>query len=168
MIETKPIISDKLYLSELSERVAKIEGDCAKTDKAWVIVRQATEGDNLRRADRRADSVVEWQRDGVAREKRRDNIRDTWAYEVYLTLCDAGNINANGKPLFTFEDAGDYTKIKGGFQNFLTAYGQLPSVVTASILRAVYKINPDWSLFTFDEDENEDEKNEVEGETTEE
>ncbi len=146
-IQAVPIISEKIYLSEISEEVAKLEGDCDKKEMAWVIVRQATEADNMQRADKESDITLEYGDGGKVTERRRTNLRERWAYEVYTSLHDAGNIFApGGKELFTFMDKGDYQKVKGGFKKFMDDYGSLGSAVTNAIRRAVYTVNPDWDV----------------------
>lgn len=147
-IKALPIVSQPIYLAELSDEVKEMEGDCPKDERAWVIVRQATEADNTQRAALRSEVTVRWQKDGTAEEIRDVNLREMWAMEIYLTLCDAGNIlDADDKPLFKFVDTGPYGKVKHGFADFKKAYGSLASPVTASIRRAVYKINSDWDWF---------------------
>jgi len=144
-IQVTPTISGKIYLAELSEAVAKLEGDCEKKERAWVMVRQATEADNMRVSSRNSDSTFEWVKGGLVRERRKDNPRERWAFQSYVTLTDAGNItNPQGKSLFEFTQKDDYTAVKGGFNDFQEKYGSLPSVVTGAILAAVYQVNPDW------------------------
>ena len=161
-IKAMPIVSQQVYLSDLlngvypdtnhgktckgmSKEVAELEGDCPKDELAWVVVRQATEQDNMRRAGRVAKRTVQWAGDEVS-ETRDDNLREQWAYQVWLCLCDTGNISdRDGKPVFQFKDAGKgYTQLDMGFKNFLDAYGSLPSAVTSAMRRAVLNINPDW------------------------
>lgn len=143
-IRAVPIISDRIFLREISDEVAKLEGDCKKDERAWVIVRQATEADNRERSARYSSSTLMWTDDGV-QENRTDNVRERWAHEVFLVLCDAGNIlDAKGGPLFKFHKRGDFNAVDGGFQDFLDSYGRLNSVVATAILRAVYSSNPDW------------------------
>ena len=156
-IHATPIISNKIYLADLSDDVHALEGDCEKKDRAWVMVRQATEADNMRLAARGAESTIEWDNSGLVREKRSDNFRERWAYQVFMTLHDSGNIlNPQGKNLFSFIDKQDYRQVKGGFKVFLEAFGSLPSVVTGAILTAIYKTNPDWDWRAASEEEDEE------------
>ena len=151
-IKALPIISKPIYLGELSDEVKEMEGSCPKDKRAWVIVRQATEADNTQRAALRSEVTVRWQEDGTAEEIRDVNLRELWAMEVYLCLCDAGNIlDADDKPLFKFVDTGPYGKVKHGFAEFKEAYGVLASPVTATIRRAVYTLNSDWDWFAVGE-----------------
>lgn len=145
-------------IKRISDDVAELEGDCQPDERAWVIVRQATEGDNMRRADRVAKRTVKWGDAGVE-ETRDDNMREQWAFEVYLCLVDAGNItDYAGKSLFKFGDGGQgYRKLDMDFQDFMKAYGTLPSAVTLAIRRAVLETNPDWDYwFAAEEDQSED------------
>jgi len=168
-IKAMPIVSDRVFLSDLlggadpatstgqvkaaiSRQVAVLEGDCSPDERAWVIVRQATEADNMRRSGRVAKRTVKWGDGGDVEETRDDNLREQWAYEIYLCLCETGNIaNYNGEPLFKFKDAGGYQKVAGGFEQFLKAYGSLPSAVTAAIRRAVLDANSDWDWLALGE-----------------
>jgi len=173
-IKAMPIVSDQVYLSDLlseyptdeggeltpraqvyrvaSDNVAKLEGDCPKDEMAWVIVRQATEQDNMRRADRVAKRTVSWRGEDVS-ETRDDNLREQWAFEVWLCLCDAGNLlTRDSKPLFRFKGSGNgYQQLDMSFKNFLTAYGSLPSAVTTAMRRAVLDTNPDWDWLVGEE-----------------
>lgn len=148
-IKALPIISEPLYLTDLSKQIEEMEKDCPQDERAWVIVRQATEQDNNRRSALRSQVTLRWQDDGTAEEVRDVNMREMWAMEVYLCLCDVGNIfDADDKPLFEFADAGPYRKCKGGFDDFKKAYGSLASPVTAALRQAVYKVNSDWDWFS--------------------
>jgi hypothetical protein len=155
-IQTLPIISEPIYLQDLSERVAQFEANDPEEERAFVIIRQATEADNMRRGSMRSEVIVRWKQDGTSEEVRNTNLRELWAYEVYLTLCDAGNItNEKGDPLFTFITTGPYGKIRGGWETFQKVYGSLPSFVTDAIRAAVYKVNPDWNFAIVADEEGE-------------
>lgn len=173
-IKAMPIVSGQVYLSDLlseyptdeegeltnrakvyksvSDAVAKLEGDCPKDEAAWVIVRQATEQDNIRRADRVANRTVRWAGEDVS-ETRDDNMREQWAFEVWMCLCDTGNLlTRSGQPLFRFkESTHGYRQLDMNFADFLTAYGSLPSVVTTAMRRAVLDTNPDWDWLAGEE-----------------
>jgi len=163
-IKAIPTISSKIFLRNLNDDVRKLEGeDCQEADWAWVIVRQATEEDNMRRADLRKDSVVEWVTEegsdsvGV-KEYRQFNQRKAWALEVYMTLVDAGNLFADDAgvvPLFEFENAVPTRKLKHTLAEFEKLYGRLPSSVAGSILAAVHSVNLDWALLRLPTNEGE-------------
>lgn len=138
-IKTMPLFK-QLYLGDLDPRIAKLEGDCDQSERAWVRIKQATEADNMELSDYNS-------------KNRTSNPRDWRAMEVYVTLCDAGNIDEYDKkgdlvgPLFKFKDAGPYTKFDGPFSKFKDQYAKLPSIVSAVMTQAVYAVNIDWDVF---------------------
>lgn len=177
-IKAMPVTSDRIFLGDLlnndypdtprgrtikqiSERVAVLEGDCDPGDRAWVMIRQATEADNMHRADRVSKRTVRWKGEDVE-ETRDDNLREQWALEVYMCLVDTGNLyDIKDKPLFTFKDTtAGYRKLAMGFQDFLNAYGTLPTAVILAIRRAVLETNPDWDYW-FEGTESEEESGEA-------
>ena len=142
-IRTAPILSEQIYLGELSPEVKDIEGECDPKDRAWVKVRQATEQDAMQIA-KLTQSPFLYTDDGVE-QKATATSRDIRAMEMYFTLVDAGNFeDANGKELFQFINGESYQKVAGGLQEFIGRYGQLPEQVTAALSRAVYSVNPMW------------------------
>jgi len=146
-IKAIPTVSAPIYLGDVSDEVSKLEGNCQDADRAWVVVRQGTEGDNRRRADIESKFTLRWNKDGSADEVRDVNRRELWAFEVYSVLCGVGNIfsdEAGEKPLFSFKRGKDYDSLACDFEEFKALYGELPSVVTNAMLRAVYQLNPDW------------------------
>lgn len=153
-INTVPTVSGPLYLSTVSASVAKLEGKCAKDQRAWVSVRQATEQEVMSLEARIPDTRyehMEYKEGGVQVRKtvetREEAMRERFAYQVYCTLVDAGNIFSdaqNTRPLFTFRDAGDYQKFNGTFEDFLKAWGKLHPLVSMAIRDCVYDHNPQW------------------------
>lgn len=145
-VKALPIVSGSIYLADLSQEVKKLEGDCPPDERAFVVVRQATEADTQRISDLYATRTTRWKEDAV--EEQRDiNPRLEWVWQAFMTLCDAGNIlDAQGKPLFKFEDTGPYHKVSGGFNDFRKAHGSLNSAVTEAIRYAVWGINPQWDM----------------------
>lgn len=142
-LKATPIMSDRIILADIDRTIAKMEGDCDKDERAWVQVRQATEGDFNWIASMRTDDTIKWS--GDTAEERRVNFREVMAAHVYLTLIDAGNIlDASGKPIFTFKDGGDYSKLNMTFNQFKERYGMLNASVTSAIRKAVYTLNPEW------------------------
>ncbi len=147
-IKALPVLSEPIYLRDISDDVKKLEGKCSPAERAWVMVRQGTEADNLQRAAMRSQYTLRWQVDGSAEELRDVNQRQLWTMEVYMTLTDAGNLwadDAEKEPLFEFENKGSYSGTSYDYEEFENRYGLLPSIVTTAILRAVYSLNPDWS-----------------------
>lgn len=149
-IKTAPIFKT-VYLGELDPRVAELEGDCLQEERAWVKVRQATEADNMEISALTSKQKLTYTKSGATEQEQDFNPREIRAMEVFKCLVDIGNIFADdeGKvPLFKFESHGSYSKVAGGFQRFKEAYGSLPAVVTAAMLRAVYSVNPGWDWLT--------------------
>jgi hypothetical protein len=141
-IHTAPVISDKIYLGDLSAEVKQMEGDCAQEDRAWVIIQQGNEGDNRRISEMNAETRTIWHEEGTE-QVQRVNRAAVRALQVFLTLADAGNIfaDAGGKiPLFKFAGG----KVAQQRQEFEKAYGSLHPAVSRSIILAVYRVNPMW------------------------
>jgi hypothetical protein len=154
-IKTVAVISSQLFLGDLYDKVKELEdegGECPQNERVWVMIRQATESDTAQVAEMRSKTVVRWVSDGAERgsipeEVRDDNPRLLWAWQVYLTLHDAGNLfDDDETPLFEFESKGPYNRVKGGFDKFMKSYGKLPAPVATSLLMAVGSINPGWGI----------------------
>jgi hypothetical protein len=148
-VQAVPVVSEPIYLGDISKRVRALEGDCERTDQAYVIVRQATTGDNMRRSQIHKGTTLRWltDEDGkpVTEENYNQNPLERYAFEAYTTLAGIGNLfDTDGKPMFEFESSGSYMKVKGDFNDFKERWGRLPLVVTDAILTAVYSTNPDW------------------------
>lgn len=151
-IDTVPVVSEPVYLSDKSSAVARLEGKSPKAERAWVQVRQATEQDSMMLEESLPDTRYEYIDDigtdgrpiRKTIETRNDRVRDRFAMQAWLCLCGAGNINSAGKPLFKFRDAGDYQKFDGDFQQFLKVWGELPPIVATAIRDVVYDYNPHW------------------------
>jgi len=141
-----PVHSEPRFLGEVSKDVARLEGDAAEEDKAWVRVRQATESDNMEISAMTSKTRTVFSQ-GSTESLQEVNPRDVRAMEVFRTLTDAGNLWSNEEgtiPLFNFETVGKITRASGGFQDFKQKYGKLPVEVTSAILEVVYKFNPGW------------------------
>jgi hypothetical protein len=140
----RPIVSDWIYLQDLSDDVKDMEGECAREDQCRVKFRQATEGDSLR-LEQRQETVLEYSDDGGYREVRDNHTRSEWKQEIYLTLSDADNFfDEHGNPLFRFSGDGYKRSPVGSFQRFSEAYDMLPSKITFAMIKACYRVNPDW------------------------
>jgi hypothetical protein len=138
-VNSKPVVSNPLYLREMSEEFAKREGEVKDEERAYVIVRQATEQDNINRAELQAKRQMQWGA-GAVSEIVEDNPRQRFMYEVYWTLNDVGNLEFDdGRPVFPTLPA---NKMK--FSDFEKLWGGLESWLTAPIHKAVRKMNPDW------------------------
>jgi hypothetical protein len=148
-IKAVPTVSEPIYLQDWSVAVKELEGeDCPREKQAWVVVRQATEGDHLRAS--RRDENIEYlhQPDGNTRETVTSNLLDERMFQAYLVLVDAGNIlDADDVPIFTFKRGPDYDRFNGGYAEFQNRWGLLPSIAADAIGVAVYTLNPHWDRF---------------------
>lgn len=139
-IKAAPVTSPKVFLGDLSPAVAVLEGDCPEKDRAWVIIRQATEGDVRVIQDYGAETRTVFS-DDRTEQIQHVNQADVRAKQVHLTLSDAGNIvNAQDEPLFRFDSG----RLAMDFNEFQTAYGTLHPDVTRAMLLAVRDMNPIW------------------------
>lgn len=140
-ISTAPVVSGQIYLGDLNVDVKEAEGDCEQADRAWVIVRQATERDQASIADMSAETRTRFSDDG-AEQVSSYNTRTARARQIYACLVDAGNIfdEKGKKPLFKFGKAG----FDGVFSDFLVPFGSLLTIVTDAMLQAVFQLNPQW------------------------
>ncbi len=143
-VKTHPVISPPLYLRELSADFAAREGEVKDEERTFVIVRQATEQDNISRAELQAKRQMQWGQ-GAVSEIVDDNPRQRFMYEVYWTLVDVGNLEfeatetAPARPVFPVLPV---NKMK--FSDFEKLWGGLDAWLTMPIHRAVRKTNPDW------------------------
>lgn len=172
-IMTVPVVSEPVYLSDISPVVAKLEKKCPKAERAWVQVRQATEQDSMMLESSIPDTRYEYL-DEVGPngrpirktiETRDERVRDRFAMQVWLCLCGAGNIDTPTGPLFKFRDAGDYHKFDGDFNGFLKVWGLLQSSVAMAIRDVVYNHNPHWDWRPIFTDKDDKDEGEVEVET---
>jgi YD repeat-containing protein len=145
-IKITPVVKSRIVLAEVHETFANKEGECPDDERAWVSVKQAAEMDNIDVEEQRKNVRFSYDEEGRPVEQYSTNVRKLWAMQAYRTLTDSGNISGfDGKPLFEFEDtAFGHGKVKGGYQDFLDRWGQLPSYVTGAIMSAIYELNPDW------------------------
>lgn len=158
-IQAVPTISDEVYLRDMSKLLLDLEGkDCPPSERAWVKVRQATEGDQLQISQRNAESEVMWKPDGDIIERRSSNYLDDRMFRAYLVLVDAGNIfGKDGDPLFEFKDGNDYPKFDGTYSEFKRRWAQLPPVAAGAIELALNELNPQWGLSRSSQKDNDEE-----------
>lgn len=144
-IKAAPVTSPKLYLGDLLPAVKELEGeDCQEKDRAWVVVRQATEGDNRRISDLSAETRFVY-REETAEQVTNVNQAEVRAMQIYLTLVDAGNIvGDDDKPLFKFNNS----RLAMSQSEFQKAYETLHPDATWAMLLAVREINPLWDPST--------------------
>ncbi len=140
-------VSPQIYLCDISEKVKELEGDCKKDERAWVIVRQGTEGDDIALQELRSRSALRWD-DGSPEETRQWNALEARAVASHRTMCDAGNIyGPEDKPLFSFETGKYHSRNKMVFSEFLEAWGSLQPDVVDAVLTAILSLNPQWEWF---------------------
>lgn len=147
-IKALPTLSDKVLLRDISDEVALLEGECSDDDAAYVIVRQATESDHRQIAQMYSKRKVRWGADDSVEEVRDTNMRDEWAWQCFLCLCEAGNLfAADGSAIFSFTDGPMYERrVEGKFSVFLKRYGVLQSAVTKAMRYAIWDLNPLWDI----------------------
>ncbi|HUW12883.1 MAG TPA: hypothetical protein VM537_24360 [Anaerolineae bacterium] len=151
-IKALPTVSNVLYLQDLVPGIAALEGDCAKEELAYVIVRQGTESDSIAIERMSSERQIVWT-DKDVREVRDSRMREQWAMQVFRCMCDAGNITGqDDKAVFEFSGGAIHERfVDGTFGDFLKAYGALNPIVTRALRYAVWEMNPDWDLRTPEE-----------------
>jgi hypothetical protein len=155
-ISVAPIISDKLFLQNLSSDIAALEnsqGLCPEDQRAWVKIRQATEGDMAKLSQIGRMGKVTHHPDGSTTEEYDRDFNPIRAMQFMLTVAGAGNINnVSGEPLFKFKDGPNYPILDMSEDQFKAAYDSLPRIVTNAFALAVMKGNPQWGIPDRDKD----------------
>lgn len=139
-ISSIPVVSAQLYLADLYEPFKTLEGtNMDPLERVWVTVRQATEGDNEKRADLVAKRHVTLSQDGMS-EQYDDNVRTRMKWEVYWTLDEVGNlVDDDGKPVFRIKPVREMA-----FPDFEKVWHRFDSRLANAIHKAVRITNPDW------------------------
>jgi len=145
-IQAVPTVSAPIYLQDWSKEVAEMEGeDCLRDEQAWVQVRQATEGDQLRISQNYEGVELVHQTDGSTRELRTRNILEDRMFRAFLVLTSAANILDNqGNEIFTFKDGANYPKFSGTYAKFKEQWNLIPPAAADAIELAVLSINRQW------------------------
>ncbi len=142
-ISKLPSKSSPIKLSSVYDYFAQMEGEVPESEAATVVVKRATEHDNITRADyakdRRRSFVDTNNPDILVLSYEGENRRALAAKEVHLTLAEVHHLNDNGKPIFKFSPE------KMTFDEFEEVWAGLPSIVSTAIWLAVLSFNPDWS-----------------------
>jgi len=142
-----PIISEPIYLRDISDTFKELEGDCERDDQVFVIIRQGTQADIQRVSLLVSERKVEHAKDGTRSETFNDDLGDVRAMQLYSTLCDVGNMtDKTGAPMFRFKQGKEYAKFAGSFSEFKRIYGTLPGVVIGAFNLAVWEGNPQWDM----------------------
>lgn len=153
-INAAPIISDKIYLQSVSDDVASIEnvqGLCPEERRAWVKIRQATEGDVAALSLLSRIGKVTHHADGSTTEEYDRDFNPIRAQQFMRTVVGVGNINGvSDAPLFRFKDGPNYPVLDMTEEQFMAAYNSLPRFVTNAFAAAVVEGNPQWGVPTKD------------------
>jgi hypothetical protein len=135
-------VSEKIYLREISNDFALLEGNVKKKDWAWVTVRVADVGDNIRRAEllgRRDVKYLDATGTAAVAETIFDNPETRAKMEVWYTLEEFGNLTLNKNPLFPI------TPVRGMLlADFEKIWHALPIDVATAIYAAVLSVNRAW------------------------
>jgi hypothetical protein len=147
-ITTHPVISDQIFLADLSPAFAAAElkenpdVETRPELRAWVKVKQATTADHKRRAELYRDREQRWNDGGDGRVTSisliyHDNPVVRRMIEAEMTLAETGNMeDEDGKPVFDLP-------IKKA-ADFEARWLSLDSMYTDAIYVAILTVNPDW------------------------
>jgi len=138
--------SDKIFLADMLIEFKDLEGDIDPDERAWVIVRQASQADNIKRADllRQREEKYGMNDAGQANSYSHvynDNVLRRRMEEVRLTLKDCGNLTIGDKSLFPKMPAKDISR--GDFE---AIWGALHPVIADAIHTAALTINKTWAF----------------------
>jgi hypothetical protein len=114
-----------------------------------VVIKQATEDENLRRSDLFSEStrVIEMTDDegDTMQWKQKFNIRRQMRYEAYLTLCAVPGLEwEDGKDVFKTRTTNDGDRLNMNESAFNKAWGKLPAEVIKEIHSYITDVNPQW------------------------
>ncbi len=152
-------VSPPLLLRDLSPEFKQHEGkdeEVPESQRVSVIVRQATEQDNIARGELQARRQMQWGA-GAVSEIVEDNPRQRFMYEAHWTLVEVRNLerektdekgkpvlDVNGDPIYVPVFPTDKPIHKMSFTDFEKIWGGLESYITMAIHAAVRQTNPDW------------------------
>jgi len=145
-LQSFPVESTKLFLADLSPEFAELEGEVPVDDRVWIVARQATQADNMSRADMYTKREVKYGTDtsgsfdSVSRVYNENALR-RHMFEVFLTLKDIGNLKDGDKNVFPKMPAKDIKR-----SEFEAIWGNLHPTVATAIHLACMQQNPDWVL----------------------
>jgi hypothetical protein len=139
-----------------------IEGpSLSKEDPLIVTIRQATQGDALKRQEMLSRPVTrKWEgEDGFSVAEELTPFAKRMAVDTWLTMTSCNITMFDGKtPLFPLKNG----KIQLTFDQFMEKWGQLPPEWAEAIYNKCLLLNPTWGFGV--SDENEDEEALTEGE----
>ena len=167
-IRAVPLISAPIYLRDISKEILDFEPeDIPRKEQAFVLVRQATMGDDRWVAAAAPSMEVRIAPDGSRVEKWDDEISDSLTMRSYRCLVGVGNIeNADGAPLFAFKEGKNYPELDMTYAEFKELFELLPAVVAATIQNAVMRLTIEWGWKPSQDEEGAEPEGEVEGQAT--
>lgn len=114
-----------------------------------LTIRQATAGDNIKRADLISEASLVIRQKSLDQEiKQRINVPERGRFEAYLTLEDCDLVvEETGKEWFAFVNGRIPSLAK-----FNEAWDTLPVVIANAIGKKVLEVNPDWGGNAEDDD----------------
>ena len=143
-IKKFPVESGKIFLADLDPVFRQLEGDVPVDDRVWVVVRQASQADNIKRADMYTRRERKYGADAVGNIDSistvyHENVLRRQCFECYLTLKDVGNLMDGEKPVFPKMPAKDIPQ-----KEFEDIWGKLHPTIAMALHQAVLQVNPDW------------------------
>jgi hypothetical protein len=142
-LSSLPRRSPPIFLADVNEDFAAMEGKTAKKKRAWCVVRFATEADNIQRGEfskeRRRSFFNPESPDVLVVTYEGDNRRRLAAREVHLLLDEVDNLTLDGQPLFKVSPS------LLSFETFEGIWYSLPAQVSTALWHAVLSVNPSWS-----------------------
>jgi hypothetical protein len=146
-LSTVPIVSGQIYLRDLSDTLKALEGKCKDEHRAWVMIRQATEGDVAAIELVRGKGTVVHGQDGSTTEMYDRDTSHVRKEQFKRTVVGVGNISdAAGSELFKFKAGPNYAVLDMTDDEFSEAYDALPRPVTNAFGLAILESNPQWDL----------------------
>lgn len=116
-----------------------------------VTVRQATQGDMLKRADFNSEEGRVY-RDNSVEVKQRWSFEQQKSDDVFLVLAGTKGLEIEDpakpdsfKPPFRFTKSNGVSRLDMTKDEFIIAWGKLPGEFGEAIWRAVVKVNPQWN-----------------------
>jgi len=137
-----PVVSSRIYLSDVYPDLAELEGATEDEERAWAVVRRANEADNIRRHEMLGERNIRYVTPNnpiAVSETVLDNSRQRAMMEIYWTVDDLGNVLADGKPLFTCP----FRSMPLG--EFTQKWHLLPIELATAIYAAVLSYNKEWA-----------------------
>ena len=131
-------------LADVSDAVYRLEGDCPDGERAWVMCRQLTEGEEGRVEMLKGAPETRWKEDGEAILVRPIDWQRVRREMIKFALINAGNIlGDDDHDLFPRRVKGSW---HGGDQAFYTAWDSLHPKVADAIWKVALIVNPGYDV----------------------